>query len=137
MTALRVRSEGLVLIAAFAVVMAVELGFILAATNGHFTYTLDDPYIHLALAEHLARSGHYGLNIEEYASPSSSILWPLLLVPFFATGFAVYGPLILNLAFAFATLLVIHRIVVGAVSANGYTAPRLLWAGTLLIFFAV
>lgn len=41
-------------------------------------YTLDDPYIHLSLAENLLR-GHYGVNLDEVASPSSSILYPFLL----------------------------------------------------------
>ena len=50
-------------------------------TGGHFFFSLDDPYIHLALAEQIAR-GTYGINAGEFGSPSSSILWPLLLFPF-------------------------------------------------------
>lgn len=42
---------------------------------GSFYYTLDDPYIHLQLADMLGRFGHYGLNLSSYASPSSSLLW--------------------------------------------------------------
>lgn len=136
MTAPRFRSDWFALIAGFGVVMALELVLILWTTQGNFTYTLDDPYIHLALAENLARSGHYGLNLEEYASPSSSIIWPFLLVPFFAVGLPVYGPLILNILFASAALLVIHRIVLAATSPAGDAAPPLRWAGTLFIFFA-
>src|SRR3954447_15747321 len=70
-------------------------------TGGHFVYALDDPYIHLALAENLAH-GHYGLNATEFASPSSSILWPFLLVPL--TGTSVHGllPLALNVVFGLA-----------------------------------
>jgi hypothetical protein len=51
------------------------------ATGGHFTYSLDDPYIHLALADGIA-DGSYGLNPGEPSSPSSSILWPFLLAAF-------------------------------------------------------
>jgi hypothetical protein len=71
---------------------------ILHRTGGHFVYALDDPYIHLALAENLAH-GHYGLNATEFASPASSILWPFLLVPF--SGTSVHGlmPLVLNILF--------------------------------------
>ena len=54
MTAARLRGDWLALVAGFAVVMAVELVLILWNTDGNFTYTLDDPYIHLALAENLA-----------------------------------------------------------------------------------
>jgi hypothetical protein len=35
-------------------------------TGGHFIYPLDDPYIHLALAENLAH-GHYGINATEFS----------------------------------------------------------------------
>jgi hypothetical protein len=131
------RSDWFALIGGFGVVMTLELVLILWTTQGNFTYTLDDPYIHLALAENLAQSGHYGLNLEEYASPSSSIIWPFLLVPFFAVDLGVYGPLLLNVLFALAALLVIHRIVLAAATPNGRAAPQWLWAGTLFIFFAV
>ncbi len=62
------------------------------STGGHFAYALDDPYIHLALAENLAH-GHYGINAGEAASPSSSLLWPFLLVPFAGTAIHTYLPL--------------------------------------------
>ena len=75
--------------------MVVRIG---QETGGHFTYALDDPYIHLALAENLAR-GHYGLNMGDFSSPSSSILWPFLLVPFAGTALHPYLPLIWNLLF--------------------------------------
>jgi hypothetical protein len=79
-------------------------------TEHHFTYPLDDPYIHLALAEHIAH-GHYGINAHEYASPSSSILWPLLLVPFAGTRFHPYLPLLLNIIFGCLTASLLARIV--------------------------
>ncbi len=63
---------------------------------GTFTYALDDPYIHLALSEGIA-AGHYGINPGEPASPSSSVLWPLLLAPFARFSWQVYVPLALNL----------------------------------------
>lgn len=65
---------------------------------GHFVYALDDAYIHLAMAENLAH-GHYGINPAEYSSPSSSLLWPFLLIPFAGTSFHVYTPLVWNLLF--------------------------------------
>ena len=69
----------------------------LFATGGHPVYTLDDPYIHLALAERIAL-GHYGINLGEVTSPSSSVIWPLLLVAGAGTWFHEYVPLAINLA---------------------------------------
>lgn len=54
---------------------------ILNLSNGYFTYTLDDPYIHLALAKNIF-SGNYGINLTEPSAPSSSIIWPFILALF-------------------------------------------------------
>lgn len=62
---------------------------------GVFEYPLDDPYIHLAMAEGIAR-GTYGVNPGEAASAASSILYPFLLVPFLGTPLAMFAPLIVN-----------------------------------------
>ena len=96
-TAAPLLSAALFLLLAF-----LSLALILAKTHGHFTYCLDDPYIHLALAERL-RHGLYGLNTGEAASPSSSILWPLFLVPFSGTAFMPWVPLVINLICGTAT----------------------------------
>lgn len=69
------------------------------ATGHHFNYSLDDPLIHLALAQGIAR-GTYGINPGEISSPSSSVLWPFLLVPFVHRSFSLWGPLILNTVFS-------------------------------------
>ena len=71
------------------------LVWLIARGNASFSYALDDPYIHLALAQHL-RHGFYGLNPGEYTSPSSSIVWPFLLVPFADGPLRQWFPLILN-----------------------------------------
>jgi hypothetical protein len=73
-------------------------GDIVHRNDGVFTYSLDDPYIHLALAKNLAH-GHYGINPGELSSPSSSILWPFLLVPFAGRPWHMYLPLLLNVLF--------------------------------------
>jgi hypothetical protein len=81
--------------------LAVVLGLFLAILHrddGIFTYSLDDPYIHLALAENLAH-GHYGINLGEASSPSSSIVWPFLLVPLAGTAWQMYLPLAWNILF--------------------------------------
>lgn len=60
-------------------VVAVQLARVLAATGGEFAYPLDDAYIHLAMARHLADSGVYGVTPHAFASASSSPAWLLLL----------------------------------------------------------
>ena len=55
------------------------LACLLVATGGRLVYSLDDTYIHLALAERLAL-GHYGINLGEVTSPSSSVIWPFLML---------------------------------------------------------
>ncbi len=88
-----------------AVYLALTFALLLAVlkmTHGHFSYCLDDPYIHLALAERL-RYGFFGLNAGEPVSPSSSILWPFLLVPFVGTRLLQWAPLILNVLCSAAT----------------------------------
>jgi hypothetical protein len=114
---------------------------ILHRTGGVFTYTLDDPYIHLALAENIAH-GHYGINPGEAASPSSSIVWPFLLAPFARMAWAQYLPLALNAVFCGITAWLIGCIVDGwdwlRVSASadagwGGWLGRFLFAAALML----
>ncbi|MSU91060.1 hypothetical protein GE300_15835 [Rhodobacteraceae bacterium 2CG4] len=63
---------------------------------GLFEYPLDDVYIHLAIAEQIAR-GNYGVNAGEVTSAASSVLYPLLL-PFPEAGVQRYLPLAWNTA---------------------------------------
>lgn len=63
--------------------------------EGHLIYTLDDPYIHLSLAYRILHGG-FGINAEEFSSPSSSILYPLVLAPTIAVGLGTIGPLLIN-----------------------------------------
>ena len=86
---------------------AILLGLIsiLVINRGVFTYMLDDPYIHLAVAEELAKSGHYGVNPGEVSAPCSSPLWPFLMVPFARLPGFTLAPLLLSVAAAFITAL--------------------------------
>ena len=79
------------LAAALTVFAALELTGLRLA--GAFEYPLDDPYIHLALAEQIARGG-YGVNPGELSSPGSSPAYPLLLLPFVGTGLHRFLPLV-------------------------------------------
>ncbi|PWE30847.1 hypothetical protein C4N9_03570 [Pararhodobacter marinus] len=77
--------------------IAALCGVIAWRTGGALFYTLDDPYIHLALAEEILR-GNYGINPGEVASPSSSMLYALALAPLLALGLGTLSPLVLSVA---------------------------------------
>lgn len=94
-----------------ALVIAVHLGLALWQNGGQFTYALDDPYIHLDLADQIARTGVYGVNEGEISAPSSSILWPLLLIPLHDTPFHPYLPLLLATLSALAAAATLSRVV--------------------------
>lgn len=81
---------------------------ILGLNNGVFIYTLDDPYIHLAMSEQIAR-GNYGVNTTEYAAASSSILYPFLLALGAPFAFHQYLPLAINLGALFFSVEIIRR----------------------------
>ena len=68
----------------------VYAAIVIAVSSPVSFYTLDDPYIHMALAENLAR-GHFGVNLGEVSNPSSSILWPWLLATAERIGDAAVG----------------------------------------------
>jgi hypothetical protein len=99
---------------------------ILILNHGVFTYTFDDAYIHLVLARSLT-SGHYGFNLSEFSSPASSILFPVLLVPFVWAGVGSIAALLINTAALVATTYRLHRWIVEDLHA----APRLATAATL------
>jgi hypothetical protein len=77
--------------------------------DGRLVFTLDDPYIHLAVADQIL-SGGYGVNAGEFSSPSSSIVWPYLLVLTEALHLGASGPLLIDAAAAAASLIVLLRL---------------------------
>jgi hypothetical protein len=80
-----------------------QLIHILNLNAGMLVYTLDDAYIHLALAENIAKF-HYGINLSEFSSPASSILWPFLLAPWMKLPYHYLVPFIYNVACSFGIL---------------------------------
>jgi hypothetical protein len=72
-------------LATAAVIASIPLVLVLRAIGGAFGFSLDDPYIHLALASHIL-DGHYGINPNEAAAPSSSILFPFLVATLLKLG---------------------------------------------------
>lgn len=102
--------------AAFPIVLAVTgvmlLGLflsILKLNKGTFIYSMDDPYIGLALSDQI-RHGNYGMNNGLPAAPDSSILYPFLLAPASGTPLHPYMPLILNCLALFATMAIVWRL---------------------------
>ncbi len=82
----------------------------LAQTGGHLIYGLDDAYIHLAIAKHLALNGVWGATPYEFSSSSSSPLWTALLAGSMALfGPNTAGPLLLNLGLSTLLLLWLHQ----------------------------
>ena len=82
---------------------------ILRINNGTFLYTLDDPYIHLALSDQI-RHGNYGLYPGTHAAPSSSIIFPFLLAVASGTPLHPYFPLLINICALFFTAEMIRRL---------------------------
>ena len=90
----------------FALLSGVFLGLLavvtaqIVAQTGDLVYAIDDPYIHLALADTFARSGTWGLTPGTFESASSAPLWTLglsLLVRVPGVP-ATWWPLLLNVA---------------------------------------
>lgn len=99
---------GLVVVVALMIVIAALTAAILVLCHGQLIYSLDDPYISLALGDQIAH-GHYGINAGEAASPSSSILYPFLLAAFAWTPWPDWAPLVINTIAAGATGLLFAR----------------------------
>ncbi|HEX9213626.1 MAG TPA: hypothetical protein VF901_24195 [Bradyrhizobium sp.] len=87
---------------------AAEFVASLAQCDFRFVFTLDDAYIHLAVADQIL-SGGYGVNAGEYSSPSSSIIWPYFLALTEALHLGAFGALLINGAAACATVFALLR----------------------------
>ena len=102
-------------------------------TDGHWIYTLDDAYIHLAMARNLALYGVWGVSPEAFTSCSSSPLWTLLLALFYhALGARDWLPGVLNIVCVLLSLHVVDR------TLTDYRVPgRLRVVAGLVIFLLV
>lgn len=89
----------------FAAFILVTYIVILAINSGQFVYVLDDPYIHMTIAKHLAFDGKWAMNQMDFSSAASSPLWSLLIAGVYKlTGISVYVPLILNILLSIAAI---------------------------------
>ena len=104
-----------------AAIVLCQLAFILYLNHGILTYTLDDPYIHLAMARSIA-AGHYGFNPTEFSSPASSIAWPFLLAPFVWIGIGTIAPAIINAIVLLLTTYLLHLWLTDEMGADGLAA---------------
>jgi hypothetical protein len=91
-----------------ALILACLILGILKVNQGTFTYTLDDPYIHLALSDQI-RHGHYGLSPGVSTAPSSSILYPMILAIASGTRLHPFFPLIINCVCLFISLALMRQ----------------------------
>ena len=96
-------------IVVFILIFILQIIAILRMNDNHLVYTLDDAYIHLSLAENIAR-GEYGINLGEPSAPSSSIVWPFLLYPFSKSAMSYLVPLVLNFLAAVGSIIILVRI---------------------------
>ena len=103
-------SGGIVLaiLSLWMLLFALELVVSFYLCNSRLIFTLDDPYIHLAVADHILAGG-YGVNASELSSPSSSIIWPYLLALTETLHLGAFGPLFINTIAAFATVFSLLR----------------------------
>ncbi|MGP8268743.1 MAG: hypothetical protein ACLQLH_01640 [Terracidiphilus sp.] len=81
---------------------------ILKLNDGTFLYTMDDPYITLALSDQISH-GNYGVNTGLHAAPASSILFSFLLAAAARFPIHQYFPLIINCLALFVTLWIVWR----------------------------
>lgn len=91
--------------AAYLVAVALLLSWIVAGNDGKFTYMLDDPYIHMAMAKTIAAHGVYGVTPHAFSASSSSPVWTALLAAVYrATGPWDLLPLLLNVILSLLVL---------------------------------
>jgi hypothetical protein len=89
----------------WAILFLAEVALSIYFCDGHLIYSLDDPYIHLALADQITHGG-FGINPGEAASPSSSILWPWVMAGAQRIGLGAFAPILLDTAATAAALYV-------------------------------
>ena len=127
----RVRFGDMLPFFAVAVTLLVILGIAFFLTlrhnQGHLSYSLDDPYIHMAIAKNLARHGVWGVTPYQFSAASSSPFWTLLLAGAYRLfGVSDWLPLLLNVLAALGALFVADR------TLRRHDTPPLPRAGILL-----
>jgi hypothetical protein len=95
--------------ALFIPIVLTEYG-VLKFSGGIFSYPLDDTYIHMSIAKNFAQNSTWGINAQQFAAASSSILYTILLAVLFKIFSAnILIPFILNAVIAIVLLIVIQK----------------------------
>jgi hypothetical protein len=114
-------------LAAFLVSLGVALHGALRATEGHLIYSVDDAYIHMAVAKNFASHGVWGCTPYHFSSSSSSLLWTFVLgIAYRLFGVRDVIPLVFNLTLVVLTLAVTDRYL------TRFGAPAILRAAALV-----
>lgn len=123
----------IIAIGTFWIVVALWLMFSLSLNQGHLVYSLDDTYLHMAIAKNFAQHGIWGMTRYAFSSSSSSLLWTLLLsVVYLLFGVNEVAPFILNLIFATLLICLVYSIL-KRYKLNSFFSIIVLW---LIIFLA-
>lgn len=79
--------------------------------QGHLIYTLDDPYIHMAISKNFAHYGVWGVTQHGFTSTSSSLLWTIVIsLIYLIGGVNEIIPFILNIIFTIGALSMVYII---------------------------
>jgi hypothetical protein len=106
-------SGPVVVLALYGIAVATLVSGILSRTGNVLVYPLDDTYIHMAIAKHMAIDGVWGVTAERFTSASSSPLWTgLLAVVYAISGPREWAPLLLNVVSGAALLFSVNAIFV-------------------------
>jgi hypothetical protein len=81
------------------------LSGVLNYTNGRFIYPFDDTLIHLKIAQNLAADGVWGINNDQFAAASSSLLYTVILTASRLFSDSIFVPFIINAIAAVVLLL--------------------------------
>ncbi len=105
----------------------------LQKTKGHFGYPLDDTYIHMAIARHVAEDGVWGVSMHEFSSSTSSPLWTFLItLAYIAFGVNDWTPLALSTLVGSLTIYACYRLLL-----NNLNNPIRLTALLIIILLFV
>ena len=87
--------------------------------NGQLIYPLDDTYIHLQISDNLVENSTWGINANEFASASSSIIYTLLLSSIgFLIGSHIITPLVINVIFALLLIVCFEELYKNTIEKN-------------------
>lgn len=118
--------------------------------QGLLIYTLDDPYIHMAIAKHFSQDGVWGVTKYGFSSSSSSLFWTLLLsLIYLLSGAKEVAPLILNIISGTIAIVLLYLFLkrykiqpfytfICLLAAMLFTSlPSLIFSGMEHVFYAV